>query len=73
MVINFLIVNSFAFRKGLFINFMDEMHQIDAILEFNESFFLLCTKYTTIQFFKFANCFEIKKSAETMLIEYVSM
>lgn len=68
VVINFLLLNSFTFRKGLFVSFMDDMHQIDAVLKFDKSMILLCTKYTTVKFFKFSNCFEIQKSTQTSLI-----
>lgn len=70
MITKFLIVNSFKFRKGLFINYLDQMHQIEVVLELNKSFILLCTKYTTTKFFKFANCFQIEKSTETVFIEF---
>lgn len=73
MLINFVIINSFIFRKGLFIIFCDKMHQIDAVLKYNNSFIILCTKYDTMKFYKFANCFEIKSTAETLLVEFATL
>lgn len=70
MLLKFVITNSINFRKGLFINFMNEMHQIDAVMKHKDSFIFLCTKYSTVKFYKFANCFEIKKSKEILLIKF---
>lgn len=69
MLINSVTVNSFMFRKGLFIILSDEMHQIDAVLKCNDSFIFLCTKFTTSKFYEFANCFEIRKSNDVLLAE----
>lgn len=70
MLINFVIINTISFRKGLFIIYSDEMHQIDAVLKCNGSFVFLCTKFSTVKFFKFANCFEIEKSEAKLLIGF---
>lgn len=70
MLINYLNVNSFIFRKGLFVIVGNIMHQIDAVLKSKNSFVLLCTKFITVKFYKFANCFEIIKSTETLFISY---
>lgn len=69
MMVNFVIINSFIFAKGLFIHFSSEMHQIDAVLKYNESFIFLCTKYSTVKFYKFGNCFEIEKMKKFSLIK----
>lgn len=69
VLINSVTVNSFMFRKGLFIIFSNEMHQIDAILKCNDSFIFPCTKFKTSKFYEFANCFEIEKSTEVLLVE----
>lgn len=70
MIINFVVINSFRFSKELFIIFHDEMHQIDAVLKCNNLFVFLCTKFTTENFYKFSNSFEIKKTTETLLIRF---
>lgn len=70
MHLNHLNVNSFIFRNGLFVIFANTMHRIDAILKCNNSFVLLCTKFETVKFFKFANCFEISKTKEILFIKY---
>lgn len=70
MIINFVVVNSFTFAIGLFIIYLDEMHQIDVVLKCHNSFIFLCTKFTTEIFYKFSNSFEIKKSTETLLIRF---
>lgn len=69
MILNSIVYNTFIFRKGLFLILSNAMHQIDAVIKFNDSLLLLCTTYNTVKFYKFANCFEIKKSSETFLIE----
>lgn len=69
-LINFVTINSFMLRKGLFIISGNKMHQIDAVLTLDNIFILLCTKYDTVKFYKFANCFEIKSTTQSSLIEY---
>lgn len=67
---NFLNFNSFTFRKGVFIIFSDEMYRIEAVLKCNNSFVLICTKFNTVKFYKFANCFETNITPETLFIEF---
>lgn len=69
MILNYVTINSSYFSKGLFIMYADKMHQIDIILKYNDSFIFLCTKFNTVKFYKFANCYEIINSTETMLIK----
>lgn len=71
MITNFVIINSYTFEKGLFIIFLDEMHQIEAVLKFEDSFIFLCTRFETVKYYKFANCFEIEKVPDgTLIIEF---
>lgn len=69
-LINFVIINSCTFAKGLFIVFSGAMHEINAVLEYKDSFIFLCTKFTTEKYYKFSNSFEIKKSTQTLLIAF---
>lgn len=66
----YLIVNSFYFKKGLFVVYSDHIHQIEAVLEYIGSYVFLCTKFTAVKFHKFANCIQISKSSETSLINF---
>lgn len=70
IMLNFVVINSHTFAKGLFMIFSGAMHEINAVLKYNNSFIFLCTKFTTTKFYKFSNCFEIKKSAQTLLIAF---
>lgn len=70
MLVNFIVLNSSTFAKGLFITFSNQMHQIEAILEHNDSFMFLCTSFATVKFFKFAKCFEIQSSKEMSIINF---
>lgn len=58
------------YRKGLFLTFSNNMHQIEAIMKQNSTLIFLCTKFSTEKFYDFANSFKIKKSNETSLIKY---
>lgn len=69
-VVTFITINSFRFSKGLFLMSDGKMHQIDAVLEHNDSFIFMCTQFDTVKYFKFANCFEIQKSTNVTLIEF---
>lgn len=73
MLINFVNINSFVYRKDLFIFYSDEIHQINAVLKHNDSFIFLVTKFKAVKFYKFANCFQIRKSEETLLIKFDSL
>lgn len=66
---NYLISNSFYFKKGLFVIMFDKIYRIDAIFEYNKSFVFLCTNFHAVKFHKFANCIEISKSIETKLLK----
>lgn len=70
IMLNFVIINSHTFAKGLFIVFSGEMHEVNAVLKYNDSFIFLCTKFNTVKFYKFSNSFEIKKSTQTLLIAF---
>lgn len=59
-----LIVNSFYFKKGLFVIYSDHIYQIEDVLEYEGSFNFLCTKFTAVKFHKFGNCIQVKKSSE---------
>lgn len=69
-VLNFVIINSYTFAKGLYIVFSGAMHEINAVLEYKDSFIFLCTNFTTEKYYKFSNAFEIKKSTQTLLIAF---
>lgn len=64
----FIVLNSTTFAKGLFIIYSNELHQIEGILKHTNTIIFLCTKYTTVKFFTFANCIEIQKTNEMSLI-----
>lgn len=70
MMLNCVTINSSTFAKGLFLIYSNEMHQINAVLKYEDSFIFLCTTFTTVKFYKFANCFEIEKSPKTLLIAF---
>lgn len=65
-----LIANSFYFEKDFFIITANQIHQIDAILEYNNSFIFLCTHFRAVKFHKFANCIEVRKSSDISLIKF---
>lgn len=69
-LITFMHLNSFAPRKGFFIIMNNSMHEIDAVLKCNDSFVFLCTEFTTVNYLKFANYFEITKTAAISLIDF---
>lgn len=73
ILINFVIINTFTYRKDFFIVFSDEIYQINAVLKHNDSFVFLVTKFNAVKFYKFANCFQIQKSDETTLIKFDSL
>lgn len=70
---NFMIYNSFYFKKGLFVMYCDAMHRIEAILEYDNSKILLCTKFDTVKFYPFANSFEVKESTGESFIEFENL
>lgn len=70
IMLNSVVINSNTFAKELFIVFSGAMHEINAVLSYEDSFIFLCTKFTTEIFYKFSNSFEIKRSAQTILIAF---
>lgn len=67
---NYLIVNSFYFKNGIFVFFSRRFYQIELILEYEKSFMILCTKFHAVKFHKFANRIEISKSSKTTIIKF---
>lgn len=67
---DYLNVNSFHFKKGLFVIFSNQICQIDFIFESKKTFYFLCTHFHAVKFRDFANSIEIKKSTDTSLIRF---
>lgn len=66
-----LIVNSFYFKKGIFVIFSDNFYQIEAILSHKQSFIFFCSHWRVVRFHKFANSIEIRKSTNPhILLEF---
>lgn len=65
---DYLIVNSFYFRKGLFVLFSDQIYQIEAILTDSQSFIFFCSHYRVVRFHIFSNSIEIRKSTKPYVL-----
>lgn len=68
MIIDYLVMNSFYFKSGLFVLFSNQFCQIEAILSRDQTLVLFCSPYRTVRLQEFSNSIQITKSTDRCLL-----
>lgn len=68
MITDYLVMNSFYFKKGLFVLFSNQFCQIEAILFRDQTFVFFCSPYRTVRFQEFSNSIQITKSTDRCIL-----
>lgn len=66
---DYLIMNLSYMKKGLFIVYGNHMHKIEAVIQYEKSYVLLCTQFIASKYHKFANSIELEETSEVSLID----